>query len=258
MDNLLLYLQKHFGRRLVVSGEEGDLLVWGDRQGQAIRLLGLSLNAAASEPATPSRLLELGQFMERQLRLPFLVIRYPPDLDMNPLAELILDGEKVRVGEAARRIQERFGTRYRQAGTGKEVNKATHDAFHRWARLHLPYNYVRSDLDAFLLAAETDCRPRILLEIKRSTLVAPASWQPYAADARNYFIQKMLADRLGLEFLTLNHNCRDMPVTDGSKIGVHRIQRVSLNPPRIVSEKTLLSAQEATALLLQRLGHSLQ
>ncbi len=253
MDNLLRYLHNHFSDRLAVSGETGDLLIWGERITNGVRLLGLSFNISAAARTTQGHgdlLLSCGKYIASKINLPMMHIVYPPDLQPNPAATLLINGQRVGKNNAQSIIQALLDTRQTILGTAKDVNKRTNDAFQDWARENLPRDYVRNDIDAILLTQAHE--PLELIEVKRSTQVPPTRWAPYAADARNYYMGDLLARRAGLKFITLNHANKDVSVDDGTTVGVHFIQGVSLNPDQIRSRKILVNAKELVEMFQEQ------
>ena len=124
MDNLLLYLQKHFGRRLVVSGDDGDLLVWGDRQGQAIRrrafpgmvsnhhlgtLLGLLLSAIemnAFKDAYQPQVIANAKALARALKDAGLDVQGDPAVDFTETHQVIVKVGYAQGCEIARRLEQ--------------------------------------------------------------------------------------------------------------------------------------------------------
>ena len=155
MDNLLRYLHNYFHDRLAVSGETGDLLIWGERINNGVRLLGLSFNISVAARTTQGHgdlLLSCGRDIASKINLPMMHIVYPPDLHANPAATLLLNGERVGKKDAQRMIQTALGTRQTILGTTKDVNRRTNDVFQDWARENLPRDYVRNDIDALLLS----------------------------------------------------------------------------------------------------------
>jgi hypothetical protein len=249
VDNLLRYLYNHFGNRLAVSGETGDLLIWGERINNGVRLLGLSFNISRAMRTTRGHgdlLFSCGKHIASKINLPILHIIYPSDLQTNPRATLLINGQSVAKNDAQRTIQALFGTRQTILGTAKDVNKRTNDVFQDWARDNLPRDYVRNDIDAILLTQAYE--PSKLIEVKRSTQVPPTRWTPFTNDARNYYMGNLLAQRAGLDFITLNHANKDIPVDDETTVGIHFIDGVSLNPDRIRSRKTLVNARELVTM----------
>ena len=243
MDNLLAYLKRNLPNHLLISGEQGDLLVWGERDNNDVHLLGISYNGQINQNGSESisyELLRIGKKTSDLYNIPFMHIQYPIDLDTKPDKFLVINKIKIELSDAAEYIQKFLGTDGKIKGTNKEVNKSTNDAFHKWARSNLPQNYIRVDIDALLISSEN--MPKAILEIKRSTQVNPANWKPYVQDARNYMIQKKLAYRLKIPYVTLNHNCLFTAVEDKTLIGRHEINAVSLDPLRITSNKQLIQA----------------
>ncbi len=250
MDNLLTYLHNHFRDQVAVSGEAGDLLIWGERINNGVKLLGLSFNVSTVTRTTQRHgdfLFSCGKHIASKINLPMMHIVYPPDLQTNPLATLLLNGQSIRKNDAQKAIQVLLGTNQTILGTAKDVNKRTNDAFQDWARDNLPRNYVRNDIDAVLLTQAY--RPWKIIEVKRSTQIPPTRWTPFTNDARNYYIGNLLAQRAELNFITLNHANKDVPVDDETTVGVHLIDGVSLNPDQIRSRKTLVSARELVKML---------
>lgn len=256
MDNLLKYLSDHFGGRIAVSGVSGDLLVWGERTYNGVKLLGLSFNTpttAQSRTVHSDLLLASGTLMAQRMNLPFIRIEYPPDLDINPNSILIIDGRQVKRASAAATIQALLGTSYTVAGTSKAVNRSTSDPFHVWAREAMPLKYVRTDVDAILYTQ--DLKPALLIEVKRSPKVPVRNWEPFLQDIRNYYISDVLAKRSGLRFTTLNHPYTNVPVTDEKIVGVFDIQRVTLNPEHIQFTKELATALNLVTMLEEKISH---
>jgi hypothetical protein len=250
VDNLLKYLSDHFGDRLAVSGVSGDLLVWGERIYNGVKLLGLSFNTSTIAQSTAGHgnlLLASGTFMAQRMNVPFIRIEYPPDLDTNPNSILIIDGQQVKRVMGAAKIQALLGTRYTVAGTSKAVNRSTSDPFHVWAREALPQNYVRTDVDAIVHSQKL--MSALLIEVKRSPSKTVREWEPYTADARNYYISDLLAKRARLKFVTLNHPYTTVSVTDEKMVGVYDIQTVTLSPADIQFTKQLTTALNLVTIL---------
>jgi len=250
MDNLLQYLRNHFKDRLIISGEIGDLLIWGERTQNGVRLLGLSCNVAANiRPGQKQlrQLLDSGTAIAASIGVPIMRIVYPLDLITNPQATLRINNQVVNKVDAPAIIQGLLGTRYNVFGTSKDVNKQINDVFHEWARAQLPKDYVRNDIDAILLTPEYELRD--ILEIKRSPSRKPDKWTPYVEDIRNYYMGDLLAKRAGMRFITLNHPNKFVPVNDDTTVGIHFIQRVILNPENIQSTRTLVQAREVIDFL---------
>ncbi len=250
VDNLLQYLSGHFGGRLAVSGVSGDLLIWGERTINGVKLLGLSFNTPTTVHSTTGQgdlLLASGTVMAQRMRVPFIRIEYQPDVDTNRNAILIIDGKQVIRARAAATIQASLGTNYTVAGTSKAVNRSTSDPFHVWAREAMPLNYVRADVDAILHSPKVT--PAILIEVKRSPSKTVQQWQPYIADARNYFISDVLAKRAQLKFVTLNHPYTSVPVSDEKIVGVYDVQEVTLSPARIQFTKEVTTAINLVTIL---------
>ena len=255
MDNLLKYLSGHFGDRLAVSGVSGDLLVWGERIYNGVKLLGLSFNTPTTAQSTTGHgdlLLASGTLMAQRMNVPFIRIEYPPNLDTNANSTLIIDGQQVKGVRAAATIQAILGTSYTVAGTSKTVNRSTNDPFHVWAREAMPLNYVRTDVDAILHTP--DLKPALLIEVKRSPRVPVRNWEPFLQDIRNYYISDVLAKQTQLQSITLNHPYTNVPVTDEKIVGVFDIQRVTLNPARIQFTKQLTTAINLVTLLDEKIS----
>lgn len=250
MDNLLSYLSDHFGSRLAVSGVSGDLLVWGERDFNRVKLLGLSFNTPTTAKPTKEHgdlLLASGTLMAQRMKMPFIRIEYPSDLDTNPNSMLIIDGKQVKRVSAAATIQALLGTRYTVAGTSKAVNRSTSDPFHVWARGAMPLKYVRTDVDAILHTK--DLKPALLIEVKRSPKVPVRNWEPFLQDIRNYYISDVLAKQTQSQTITLNHPYTNVSVTDEKIVGVFDIQKVTLNPEDIQFTKQLTTALNLVTIL---------
>lgn len=235
MDNLLQYLKKSLKDCLVVSGEGCDLLVWGYRQENDIILLGISANIPCNTTISEShkRKIETGKYIAEKIQIPFLFIRYPLDININLNGKLIINGTEIEIQQASSQIQYILGTKFQSFGTAKYVNKSTNDPFHEWARINLPSDYIRVDLDAIICSSSGI--PKILLEIKRSTKIPVKVWKPYKEDARNYLIHMRLCEKCSMRYYTLNHNNLNVMVTNDTEIGIYKIDNVSIIPLKVES-----------------------
>jgi hypothetical protein len=249
MDNLLSFLDERMSGKVVVSGDYIDLLIWGVREGNGVNILGISLNQCDTnqQSGRADRLRKIGYHLAKRIGLPFIEIRYSQDLLQNPSAKINIKGVCYPRGEASRVLQSIWGTSQSQVGTRKAVNRQIADAFHAWARENLPTSYIRIDIDAVLTTETSELHS--LIEIKQSTVIHVERWNPYTDDIRNYFLEHKLANTAGIDFLTLNHECKYIPVREDTLIGLHTIHDVDLFKNRIVSEKRVMRADELAVLL---------
>lgn len=241
MDNLLQYLKKNLGNKIIVSGDNIDLLIWGERHQNEVNILGISLNRQQDVDLglRGEQLLNIGKGLSDKSGVEFMEIIYPKDLNINPSAELIINGEKKSKEDSIDEIQRILGTSYTNYGTNKGVNRQVADSFHTWARDNLPTSYVRIDIDA-IHSSENDVSDIIsLIEIKRSTAIKVEYWKPYTQDIRNYYIENVLAKLAELNFYTINHSCRFINVEDDTIIGFFEISDVDIKRNEISYIKKL-------------------
>lgn len=217
-DEFLFYLENKLADLLIASFDNVDVLAWGVRSDKDVELLGVTVNIGVRhlqdvDHATDKRILRVIQsayLLSQKSRSALFTIVYPrfgddcfkvtnPDDPLNWFRSIV-----VRETEMPNLIQKFFGTNLNTAGTVKPVNKATSDWFHVWARINLPREYVRTNIDGLWL--DNKRRPRILLETKRSSYTLD-SWDPrmWQQDSRNYCLQHHLANRAGLKFWTVYH-----------------------------------------------------
>jgi len=213
-DELLLYLKNKIRDYFIASFDNTDLLVWGSRKNESVRLLGVTINIGVkhlrdtgyAKDERVAKAMQVAHLLSQKSQSVFFAIVYPgegidgfkvtsPDDPLNWSKSFI-----VKEAEMPKLIQQFFNTDLCTVGTTKPVNRSTSDWFHVWARVNLPREYIRTNIDGLLL--DNKGRPRILLETKRSFSTLD-SWQPYKEDARNYYLQHLLATKVGLKLWTL-------------------------------------------------------
>lgn len=241
-DEFLLYLRSKIRDRLIMSFDNTDLLLWGARKDNRVKLLGLTLNIGVKDMQTiesklkdpenqTTNVMHVASSLSRRIGSTFLSIVYSlsgddyfivtdPEDPTNWSASL-----KVTEKEMVGRIQTFFKTKLGDIGTAKAVNKATSDWFHAWARANLPREYVRVNIDGLIL--DKSQRPNILLETKRS-FYRSDSWKPWQEDSRNYYLQHLLATKANLSFWTVYHK-KGSAVTDETDVALFMISEVSLD-----------------------------
>ncbi len=233
-------MSQKIGNRLISSFNHNDLLLWGARSGSIVEPLGLTLNIGIRHEPWAKKLsdkrtqatIQIASTLSHNVGYCFFVILYPTTgnkpyfLVTSPNDQLkSLEPAKVKQNEVVNLIQMYFNTNFRTRGTGKPVNRATSDFFHDWARENIPFEYVRVNLDGLIL--DNDFLPTIILETKRSFYDLDA-WKPYRNDARNYYLEYILAREAGLDFWTIYH-IKNKPIYDDSDVARFRIHRVWLN-----------------------------
>lgn len=251
MDNLLLYLKNNLGNHLLISGNRGDLLIWGTRSESDVLIKGFSYNIPSDIKKITNEekhLFLVGQNMSNELSLPIIGIRYPLDLLSNTDSILTINKEEIRSSKASSFIQSILNTDFKKQGTSKKINSKASDVFHAWARRNMPTQYIRVDIDA-LIQNQKDHNPKAIIEIKRSTRIEPKDWTPFTDDASNYLIQLILADKLNIPFITLQHSNLTEDVLNETQIGIHLIKQVTMDPVSIMSTKRLLSANEIVSYI---------
>ena len=240
-DEFLIYLEAKIKDRLIISFDNTDLLLWGTRRNSKVKLLGITLNIGCSNLRTVKKsfsdpknqithVMKFARLLANASSSTFFAIAYSLSGDdyfvVTEPTDPLNWQESVEVNESKMPllIQTFFGTRLRTLGTAKAVNKATSDWFHDWARANLPLEYVRVNIDGLILDKEQ--RPSILLETKRS-FYSVDSWEPWRADARNYYLQNLLATKSGLKFWTVYHK-KGISVGDKTRIALFIISKVTL------------------------------
>lgn len=244
MDELLQYLKIKLENRITVSGDNIDLLIWGERHYNEVKILGISLNRQedVALDLRGDQLLSIGKALSDKSGVGFMEIIYPNDLIENPNAELIINGENKSKEDSIDEIQRILGTSYADFGTTKQVNKQVADQFHGWARDNLPTAYVRIDIDA-IHSSENDVNDIIsLIEVKRSTAISVLNWLPYTNDIRNYYIENVFTKLANLNFYTINHSCKDIDVVDNTVRGFYDILDVNIELNKILFEQKLWTA----------------
>ena len=247
-DEFLVYLKTRIKDRLIMSFNNTDLLLWGARKKNEVRLLGLTLNIGIKNLQTinmkvtdltsnVNKIMRIAFSLSNASNLTFFGIVYSISGDdyfivtdpRNPLdwtKSLKIDEAKMPL-----LIQNFFKTNFGTVGTAKAVNKSTSDWFHVWARENLPREYVRVNLDGLILTK--DQRPKILLETKRS-FIGVDSWNPWEADSRNYYLQNLFAANSGLRFWTVYHK-KSTKVNDETRITLFMISAVALDADRWIT-----------------------
>ena len=247
-DEFLTYLKARIKDRLIMSFNNTDLLLWGARRKNEVKLLGLTLNIGTKNLRTIKRkitdpkdkvdkIMRTAYSLSNASNSTFFGIVYSLSGDeyfivTDPRSPL--DWTKSLEVEEAKMpslIQNFFKTKLGTVGTAKAVNKATSDWFHVWARANLPLEYVRVNLDGLIL--NKDQRPNILLETKRS-FYSVDSWFPWEADSRNYYLQNLLAANSGLGFWTVYHK-KGVKVNDETRITLFIISAVALDADRWIT-----------------------
>lgn len=239
-DEFLLYLKDNLQRRLIISFNSTDLLLWGVRKRSRVELLGLTLNVGVESLRTitgdlndswTTRVMQVASSLSYNSDSTFFAIAYSLSGDdyfrvTDPKDSTNWSkSSKVKETEMPELIQTFFKTKLGIRGTAKAVNKETSDWFHDWARANLPRDYVRTNIDGLVLDKKQ--RPNLLLETKRSFYEAD-SWKPWKADARNYYLQHLLATKANLEFWTVYHK-KGRIVTDRTEVALFVISDVSLD-----------------------------
>jgi hypothetical protein len=239
-DEFLTYLKGKVGERLTISFDYVDLLVWGARVNESVRLLGLTLTIGVSGVLSPSKfegiqmkiinIARIAQELARASKSVFFIVLYSISGDSvfvvtNPDDPLNLDaGKSVNENDMPKIIERFFNTNLGTAGTAKSVNKSTSDWFHVWTRSNLPTAYVKANIDGLILTEQGT--PSILLETKRS-FYETRRWQPFQTDGRNYLLQYLLAKKTDLDFWTVYHK-KGLQVSDASDISLFLISGVNL------------------------------
>ena len=224
-----------------MSFNNTDLLVWGTRKNNSVKLLGLTLNIGVKNMRTIknqvdtdnriTNVMQVTSSLSHSNHSTFFAIVYSLSGDdyfrvTDPKDPTNWSKSfEVRETEMPELIQTLFKTKLRSRGTAKAVNKATSDWFHVWARANLPREYVRANIDGLILSKSQ--RPSILLETKRSFYEAD-SWKPWQADARNYYLQHLLATKSDLRFWTVYHK-KGRTVIDETEVALFMISEVSLD-----------------------------
>ena len=251
-DEFLVYLKAKIKDRLIISFNNTDLLLWGARRNNEVKLLGLTLNIGTRNFRTVKRkfadpenqithVMKIAHSLSDTSNSIFFAIVYSLSGDdyfvvtdpSNPLNwEKSFEVEEVKMPSL---IQTFFKTKLKTVGTAKAVNKATSDWFHVWARANLPREYVRVNIDGLIL--DKGQRPSVLLETKRSFYSAD-SWKPWHADARNYYLQNLLATKSGLKFWTVYHK-KGISVNDKTRIALFIISKVSLDAAKWITYRRI-------------------
>jgi len=238
-DEFLIYLRSKLQEDLITSFDNTDVLVWGTRQNEDVKLLGLTLNigvrslpdSSYTADSRTAHAMQIAHVLGQMSHSAFFAIAYPLLNNnsfrvTNPVDPLDWSKSSIVKGvEMPKLIQQFFNTDLHIAGTAKPVNKGTSDWFHQWARANLPREYVRTNIDGLLL--DDKGMPHILLETKRSSFSLD-SWQPWQNDARNYYLQQLLATKVGLKFWTVYH-IKGEEVIDQTEVTLFEISDVFLD-----------------------------
>jgi hypothetical protein len=92
------------------------------------------------------------------------------------------------------------------AGTGKQINRSTNDAFQVWTRLYLSRACIINDIDAFHASFDPRQSKRpIFYELKR-VKEDLRTWMPYTDDAANYSSLLTINKNLNGIFRTLTYH----------------------------------------------------
>ena len=262
-DEFLFYLNEEIGSRLIISFDNTDLLVWGSRRKNTVKLDGLTLNIGVKDlqrldqVVADNRIekaMKVASSLSHSSQSAFFAIVYAqlgadafkvtdPKDPMN-----WADSLTVREAEMPELIQRFLKTGFPSRGTAKPVNRQTSDWFHVWARANLPREYVRVNIDGLVLDRKGN--PRILLETKRSFYDVD-SWEPWRNDARNYYLQHLLATKAGLEFWTVYH-VKGKAVNNKTKVAVFTISNVSLDGGKWITFRRVTAAASDVAEMMKR------
>jgi len=241
-DEFVTYLKGKLSEGIITSFDNIDLLLWGARDQNSVKLLGITLtvglvnlnwiaNKIILLENKISRIVLIASKLSQKCRIKFVVIFYSlsdepffliTDHNVNPtdLRKLKRVDEK----QMPSVIQHLFNTEFGSHGTGKQVNKTTSDWFHEWSRANLPTEYVKANIDGLLLNEKDE--PEIVLETKRSFSDA-SGWSPYYADARNYHFEGLLAKIAEIEFWTVYHKKGEL-INDSSNVALFAITDTAL------------------------------
>lgn len=231
MDELVEYLQREGGNRIVAGKQDCSLLILGDGSGTftSVKALLLTvgypgifggnvedsaagLRAVWAGDADLELLTGASRVLAERSGRPLLLAAYETRprytetgrLTMNFLARSVLPPGEMhlcRDREFARWLYAAMGSSFCDAGSVKPKNRRLADAFHAWSRENLSAFLVKQDFDAVYLSAAR-CA---MVEVKRSRAGGIAGWRPYRADIRNYDIQSRFAKELGVPFYTFHH-----------------------------------------------------
>ena len=237
MDQFLEYLKSVLKERLFISGEYCDILIWGNRAKGNTEIIGLSLNTRIKNINIPEYKVanSVAKVIASRLNVPFLSIVYPDNDIVNTSSVLVINNKKIVASQACNFIQSILGTNEIEIGTSKAINKSISDPFHNWARINLPKNYVRLDIDALYLDSSLEI-PLVCIEVKRSAAKKISEWKPYTNDIANYYLELLLCDLAIIEFITVHHANITTKVTSNTSIGFHRILKVDLSRTLITDQ----------------------
>lgn len=212
----LLTLPK-FQNRVFISNPPGAaLLIWTNKASLP-NITGVSVvekvGASAETGITTAHLLEV---LQRQLnnKVPVLHIQYDDAMQF-----LLLEGERLSLEEAAKRISNAFNIKLGQ-NPAKAPNSSAqiNDPFHIWSRDAFDgFSVMKTDID--ILFTRSSIEPSleliiIVMEIKRSKKIPVGRWLPYVNpngpnDINNYLITISLCNLIKCTFITVHHDVMD-------------------------------------------------
>lgn len=192
------------------SAEDHWILVYGDAQSipkilvLAFRVERIATSLSADEKNTGNRAF----LMAKELRLPFLFIRFMSGLDRVAVWEGRLQEWRVYSYDQLRDLYEAYGV-VRPGTARKEVNQYVSSPYHDWQR----QNLGRITVSDFDLLKYEGCRIQEIIELKRSKLQIE-DWTPYAADYPNFalLINLIVGSGKKIPFKLYYNVMRDGPV----------------------------------------------
>jgi hypothetical protein len=212
----LLTLPK-FQNKVFISNPPGAaLLIWTNKASLP-SITGVSVvekvGASAETGMTTAHLLEV---LRRQLenKVPVLYIQYDDAMQF-----LFLEGERLSLEEAAKRISNTFNIKLGQ-NPAKAPNSSTqiNDPFHLWSRDAFDgFSVMKTDIDILFIRSTTEPSLElisIVMEIKRSKKIPVGRWLPYVNpsglnDINNYLLTISLCNLLKCTFITVHHDVMD-------------------------------------------------
>lgn len=175
-------------------------------------------------------------------KIKVVTIKYDKDFE-----SLVIDHNKYPIDEAGVKLSEVLNMPIRDTPQKPANDKGqVTDLFHLWSsNLFDGCCVVKIDLD--VVAFNASNYPRAIIEIKRSTKTKLGDWYPYDNDLTGFMLQIDFANKLGIDFITIEHDCyperNKKKMTDNTNVNMFKISNSYKFKGRQISDLILSKKQ---------------